>query len=54
MKVHWTETAEEHLDTIYAYIAQDSATYASHGRPNHKKITTDRDASVIRPSSLGI
>ena len=28
MKVHWTETAESHLDAIYAYIAQDSKTYA--------------------------
>ena len=30
MKVHWTETAEAHLDAIYAYIAQNSATYALH------------------------
>lgn len=28
MKVHWTETAEGHLDAIYAYIAQDSREYA--------------------------
>ena len=28
MKVHWTETAESHLDAIYEYIAQDSPTYA--------------------------
>ena len=28
MKVHWTETADGHLDAIYAYIAQDSTTYA--------------------------
>ncbi|MFW6387963.1 MAG: type II toxin-antitoxin system RelE/ParE family toxin [bacterium] len=28
MKVYWTETAEAHLDAIYAYIAQDSETYA--------------------------
>ena len=28
MKVHWTETAEAHLDAIYAYMAQDSKTYA--------------------------
>lgn len=28
MKVHWTETAEAHLDAIYAYITQDSETYA--------------------------
>ena len=28
MKVHWTETAEGHLDALYAYIAQDSKTYA--------------------------
>ena len=28
MKVHWTVTAEAHLDAIYAYIAQDSETYA--------------------------
>ena len=28
MKVHWTETAERHLEAIYAFIAQDSAQYA--------------------------
>ncbi|MFK5986949.1 MAG: type II toxin-antitoxin system RelE/ParE family toxin [Pseudomonadota bacterium] len=28
MKVHWTRTAEEQLDAIYAYIAQNSETYA--------------------------
>ena len=28
MKVHWTETAEGHLDAIHAYIAQDSPRYA--------------------------
>jgi plasmid stabilization system protein ParE len=28
MRVHWTKTAEAHLDSIYAYIAQDSKTYA--------------------------
>jgi len=28
MKVHWTETAEAHLDAIYAHIAQDSPEYA--------------------------
>ena len=29
MKVHWTDTAQEHLAAIHAYIAQDSAEYAS-------------------------
>ena len=28
MKVHWTRTAEDHLDAIHAYIAQDSQEYA--------------------------
>lgn len=28
MKVHWTDTAEGHLDAIYAYIAIDSPEYA--------------------------
>jgi plasmid stabilization system protein ParE len=28
MKVHWTGTAEGHLDAIYAYIALDSPEYA--------------------------
>ena len=28
MKVHWTDTAEGHLDALYAYIAQDSPQYA--------------------------
>jgi plasmid stabilization system protein ParE len=29
MKVHWTDTAEEHLAAIRAYIAQDSPEYAT-------------------------
>ncbi len=28
MKVHWTDTAEGHLNALYAYIAQDSPAYA--------------------------
>ncbi|RBP85891.1 type II toxin-antitoxin system RelE/ParE family toxin [Marinomonas rhizomae] len=28
MKVQWTATASAHLDAIFAYIAQDSETYA--------------------------
>lgn len=28
MKVHWTRTAERHLDAIHSYIAQDSLEYA--------------------------
>jgi toxin ParE1/3/4 len=28
MKVHWTDTAETHLDAIYTHIAQDSPEYA--------------------------
>lgn len=28
MKVHWTDTAEGHLDAIYTYIALDSPEYA--------------------------
>jgi len=28
MKVHWTDTAERHLDAIYAHIAPDSPEYA--------------------------
>ena len=28
MKVHWTDTAQDHLDAIYAYIAQNSPDYA--------------------------
>ena len=28
MKVHWTDTAEGHLEAIYGYIAQDSPEYA--------------------------
>ncbi|MFH1970293.1 MAG: type II toxin-antitoxin system RelE/ParE family toxin [Verrucomicrobiota bacterium] len=29
MSVHWTDTAQAHLDAIHAYIAQDSAEYAN-------------------------
>jgi len=28
MKVHWTDTAQGHLDAIYGYIALDSPEYA--------------------------
>jgi addiction module RelE/StbE family toxin len=28
MRVVWTETAQDHLDAIYAYISQDSPRYA--------------------------
>ena len=28
MKVHWTDTAQQHLEAIYRYIAQDSPVYA--------------------------
>ncbi|MEW6667920.1 MAG: type II toxin-antitoxin system RelE/ParE family toxin [Thermodesulfobacteriota bacterium] len=28
MRVHWTDTAEGHLDAIYAHIALDSPQYA--------------------------
>ena len=28
MEVYWTDTAEGHLDAIYAYIAQGSPVYA--------------------------
>jgi toxin ParE1/3/4 len=28
MKVHWTDSAEDHLDAIYHYIALDSRQYA--------------------------
>ena len=29
MKVHWTDTAQQHLDAIYHFIAQDSPAYAT-------------------------
>ncbi len=28
MRIHWTETAEDHLDNIYMYIARHSEDYA--------------------------
>ncbi len=28
MRVFWTETAQQHLESIHAYIARDSAEYA--------------------------
>jgi len=28
MKVHWTDTAQDHLAAIHAYIARDSMQYA--------------------------
>ena len=30
MRIYWTSTAESHLDSIYAYIAQNSPEYAQH------------------------
>jgi len=30
MKVHWTDTAEAHLDAIHDYIALNSPEYAKH------------------------
>lgn len=30
MNVHWTETADGHLEAIHAYIARDSPEYAQH------------------------
>jgi toxin ParE1/3/4 len=30
VRVHWTSTAEAHLDAIFAYIARDSEVYALH------------------------
>ena len=29
MKVHWTRTAEEHLDALHTHIARDSSEYAN-------------------------
>ncbi len=29
MRVHWTDTAQAHLDAVHAYITQDSAEYAN-------------------------
>lgn len=29
MNVHWTDTAQDHLAAIHAYIAKDSAEYAA-------------------------
>jgi plasmid stabilization system protein ParE len=29
MKVHWTQTAEKHLDALYSHIARDSSEYAN-------------------------
>jgi addiction module RelE/StbE family toxin len=29
MRVHWTDTAQRHLDAIYHYIAEDSPAYAN-------------------------
>ena len=28
MRVHWSDTAQGHLDAIYAYLQQDSVEYA--------------------------
>ena len=28
MRVHWTDTAQGHLEAIHAYVAQDSPQYA--------------------------
>lgn len=42
MKVHWTDTAEKHLNAIYAHIALDSPEYANRmvDRPTRKSQQT--------------
>ena len=44
MKVHWTETAQEHLRAIHDYIALDSVKYA--------KRTVDRIVGQIAEERL--
>ena len=46
MKVHWTETAEAHLDAIYSYIAQDSKTHAL--RTDARKLKPPESTSTIK------
>ena len=61
MKVHWTDTAVEHLAKIHAYIAQDSLAYASRvvdrltrrskqiGRfPNSGRVVPESDHPQVR------
>ena len=61
MKVHWTDTAVEHLAKIHAYIAQDSPAYASRvvdrltrrskqiGRfPNSGRVVPESDHPQVR------
>ena len=61
MKVHWTNTALEHLLSIYAYIAQESPVYADRTVdrltrrseqvalfPRSGRIVPDYDTSDIR------
>ena len=43
MKVHWTKTAEDHLDAIHSYIGRDS--------PEFAKRTVDRLTSRSRQIS---
>ena len=38
MKVHWTDTAEGHLDALYTYIAQDSPEYGGSTYPRSQQI----------------
>lgn len=61
MKVHWTETAIDHLAQIHAYISKDSPVYASRvvdrltqrskqiGRfPNSGRVVRESDHPQVR------
>jgi toxin ParE1/3/4 len=40
MKVHWTNTAEEHLEAIFNYIVQNSPEYAKRMVARIERIVT--------------
>ena len=47
IRVHWTETAEDHLDAIYRYIAQNFTTYASRTIDRIIKNNTNRGIPIV-------
>ena len=58
MKVHWTNTAEGHLDAIFDYIAQNSPEYAKRmvdritRRSNRLPNIPSQDAELLNTISI--
>ncbi len=52
MNVHWTNTAQAHLDGIYQYVARDSPEYAK--RMVDRLTRRSHRAATFRQASSGV